>query len=115
MPESESFLSDLQERYPAIYTIVPPPRCSSTAFARVSWEHPSIRYHCHGPFEVTYYMGQGLDRVGAKLERPLDLEALKCFRNPKAGWRDYVGRCLKICLELSDLAEWVRPAAARPA
>ncbi len=67
-------------RYPDIYAIVSPPRCSSTAFARVFWEQPSIRYYSHEPFEVTYYMQQDLDAVIRKLESPLDLERFKCFR-----------------------------------
>ena len=68
-------------RYSDIYVIVSPPRCSSTAFARMFWEQPSVRYYCHEPFEVTYYMGEGLEAVAAQLESPLDLERLKSFSN----------------------------------
>ena len=73
-------------RYPEIYAIVSPPRCSSTAFARVFWEQPSIRYYCHEPFEVTYYMQQDLREVVRKLESPLDLDRLKqCQGRADAG------------------------------
>ncbi len=63
----------IRARHTSIYAIVSPPRCGSTAFARVFWEHPTVRYYCHEPFEVTYYRNQGLDEVAAKLNAPLDL------------------------------------------
>ena len=68
-------------RYSEIYVIVSPPRCSSTAFARAFWEQPSVRYYCHEPFEVTYYLGKGLDEVAENIQSPLDLQQLKSFRN----------------------------------
>jgi len=68
-----------RERHERIYVIVSPPRCSSTAFARVFWEQPSVRYYYHEPFETTYYMGQGLPEVIAKLDAPLDLTTIKHF------------------------------------
>jgi hypothetical protein len=72
----QDFVS-LRDTYPNIYVIVSPPRCSSTAFSRVFWEQPSIRYYSHEPFEVTYYDGQGLDEVIDKLQHPLDLHSVK--------------------------------------
>ncbi len=72
-------LAAASSRYSEIYVIVSPPRCSSTAFARVLWEQPSVRFYCHEPFEVTYYQGKGFDDVVAHLESPLDLEKLKSF------------------------------------
>lgn len=66
----------LRERHDDVFVIVSPPRCSSTAVARLLWEHPSVRYYCHEPFEVTYYEGQGLDAVSRKLAEPLDLSGL---------------------------------------
>ena len=74
----EEFAS-FRDRHERIYVIVSPPRCSSTAFARVFWEQPSVRFYCHEPFEVTYYMGQGLPEVVGKLETPLDLTTIKQF------------------------------------
>ena len=69
-------LARLADRHRDVFVIVSPPRCSSTAVARLLWEHPSVRYYCHEPFEVTYYDGLGLEAVAAKLARPLDLAAL---------------------------------------
>ena len=68
-----------RERHDRIYVIVSPPRCSSTAFARVFWEQPSVRYYYHEPFETTYYKGEGLPEVVAKLDAPLDLTTIKHF------------------------------------
>jgi hypothetical protein len=69
-------LTEIRERHTHVYAIVSPPRCSSTAFARVFWEQPSIGFYCHEPFEVTYYEKQDLDEVVGKLNNPLDLEGL---------------------------------------
>ncbi len=68
-----------RERHEHIYVIVSPPRCSSTAFARVFWEQPSVRYYYHEPFETTYYSGEGLPQVIAKLDAPLDLTTIKHY------------------------------------
>lgn len=68
-----------RERHERIYVIVSPPRCSSTAFARVFWEQPSVRYYYHEPFETTYYQGEGLPEVIAKLDAPLDLTTIKHY------------------------------------
>ena len=73
-------LAGLEERHDDIVVIVSPPRCSSTAVARLLWEHPSVRYYCHEPFEVTYYEGRGLDAVSRKLAEPLDLTDLTSRR-----------------------------------
>ena len=63
----DEFIS-LKNKYEHIYVIVSPPRCSSTAFSRVFWEQPSIRYYCHEPFEVTYFEGAPLNKVVNKLK-----------------------------------------------
>ena len=67
----------LQDQYSQIYLIISPPRCSSTALARVFWEQPSIRYYAHEPFEVVYYENKGLDSVLKKIHNPLDLRRIK--------------------------------------
>lgn len=66
-----------RDRHERIRVVVSPPRCSSTAFARVLWEQPAVRYYYHEPFETTYYRGAGLDEVIAKLDAPLDLTTIK--------------------------------------
>jgi hypothetical protein len=63
----------LQTKHKQIYVVISPPRCSSTAFSRVFWEQPTIRYYSHEPFEVAYYDGQELQAVADKLREPLDL------------------------------------------
>ena len=72
----ESFRK-LLNRHSRVYLVVSPPRCSSTAFARVFWEQPSVRYYCHEPFETTYYLDQSLNEVRRKLESPLDLTNIR--------------------------------------
>jgi hypothetical protein len=67
----------IKEKYDQIYVIISPPRCSSTAFARVFWELPSVRYYAHEPFEGTYFMKQGLDSVLDNLQNPIDLWEVK--------------------------------------
>lgn len=74
--------SKIKDLYGNIYVIISPPRSSSTAFSRVFWEQPSIRFYSHEPFEVTYFEGAGLDQVLEKLENPLDLISIK--KNPSA-------------------------------
>ena len=66
----------LHQKYSSIYAIVSPPRGSSTAFSRVFWELPTVRYYCHEPFEVTYYQDGQLNQVLDKLQHPLDLALL---------------------------------------
>ena len=74
-----SSFASLKELYKNIYVIVSPPRCSSTAFSRVFWEQPSIRYYCHEPFEVSYFDDANLDEVLEKLKHPLDLLPIKSY------------------------------------
>mgnify|MGYP002713077333 CR=1 FL=1 len=68
-----SAFSHLRTKHKTIYSIVSPPRCSSTAFSRVFWEQPSIRYYSHEPFEVVYYENKEIPSVVEKLDHPLDL------------------------------------------
>jgi hypothetical protein len=73
-----SFNTDaLRQKYPQIFTIVSPPRCSSTALARIFWEHPQIRYYAHEPFESMYFLDQDLDGAFDKLMDSMDLKPLK--------------------------------------
>ncbi|MDH3402787.1 MAG: hypothetical protein OES32_06745 [Acidobacteriota bacterium] len=77
--------AEIRDRHSAIYAIVSPPRCSSTAFARVFWEQPTVRFYCHEPFETTYYMGRDQADVVAKMQAPLDLDLLKSTRGDGEG------------------------------
>ncbi len=77
LPAIHKQLEALRRRHRDVVAIVSPPRCSSTAFARMFWEHPAFRYYSHEPFEVTYYDGLGMDAVLEKLRAPLDLS--RCY------------------------------------
>ena len=59
------------------YLIMSPPRCSSTAFARVFWQQPAIGYYSHEPFEVVYYNQEPLPAVIEKLANPLELKEIQ--------------------------------------
>lgn len=67
----------LYDKYEEIIVILSPPRCSSTALARVFWEHPSVRYYAHEPFESLYYDADPIENIFPRLENPLDLTSVK--------------------------------------
>lgn len=69
-------LHDALDAYDEVFVVVSPPRCGSTAFARVLWRNPRIGYYSHEPFEVTYFDDESLDAVAAKLRAPIDLAAV---------------------------------------
>lgn len=78
-PSTQAKFTEIIDHYDDIYVIVSPPRCSSTAFARVFWEQPSVRYYCHEPFEGMYFMGQNLNNVIDNMRTPLDLLDIKSY------------------------------------
>jgi len=84
-PDIKQAIERIRGRYSSIFAIVSPPRCSSTAFARVFWEHSAVGFYCHEPFEVTYYQDQGVEQVLDKLEQPLDLAPIKRAQTQEAG------------------------------
>ncbi len=63
----------LRERHERIFVISSPPRCCSTAFARVFWEHIAIGYYCHEPFESLYYNGANLGDARKNLLHPVEV------------------------------------------
>jgi len=75
----------INDIYDEIFVIMSPPRCSSTAFSRVFWEQPTVRYYSHEPFEIVYYRDQRLTAVAEKLEQPLDLQGVKYHQNGSPG------------------------------
>lgn len=85
MPAAQSNFAKILEEYTDIYVIVSPPRCSSTAFARVFWEQPEVRYYSHEPFEGTYFLGEDLAYVIDNLREPLDLTRIKNFSSHGLG------------------------------
>src|SRR5690348_10229121 len=68
-----SLSEQLKQRYEKIFLIVSPPRCSSTALARVFWHHPSIRYYSHEPYETVYYNDDSTKVAHNNLFDPIDL------------------------------------------
>lgn len=77
IPAIHPAFHEVTKAFNEIYIIVSPPRCSSTAYARVFWEQPSIRYYSHEPFEGMYFMDRDIDYVIHNLRHPLDLERIK--------------------------------------
>lgn len=74
---SEANFNQLFSRYSNTYLIVSPPRCGSTAFARVFWEHPTIGYYYHEPFDIVYHEKADLGAVADKLQNPITLKLLQ--------------------------------------
>ena len=83
--KDQAAFTEIENEYDDIYVIISPPRCSSTAFARVFWEQPTIRYYCHEPFEGMYFTGQGLDDVIENVQNPLDVRDIKSFSRGEHG------------------------------
>jgi hypothetical protein len=73
----EAIRHKLREKHDDVFVIVSPPRCSSTALARVFWEHPSVRYYCHEPFESHYYSQDPVETAMEKINNSLDLQRVK--------------------------------------
>eukprot|EP00658_Telonema_sp_P-2_P007889 TRINITY_DN1293_c0_g1_i1.p1 TRINITY_DN1293_c0_g1~~TRINITY_DN1293_c0_g1_i1.p1 ORF type:complete len:356 (+),score=93.50 TRINITY_DN1293_c0_g1_i1:89-1156(+) len=47
--------------YSDVYVVMSPPRCCSTAVARVLWEVPGVTNYSHEPYEPVYYQNASLD------------------------------------------------------
>ena len=72
--ESDS-ISSITNKYKNIYIIIGPPRTGSTAFGRVFWGHPEIKYYSHEPFEINYFNNAEVEDSLNKIENPtLDIE-----------------------------------------
>jgi hypothetical protein len=83
--KSKTEIIKVQAKYDRIFVIVSPPRCASTALARMFWEQPSIRYYCHEPFEAVYYDQQPISDAFIRLKSPIDLEELYPGKTPARG------------------------------
>ena len=75
---STSFLAEHSD----IYVVVSPPRTASTAFARVLWNNPSIRYYAHEPFEYDYFKVPEVPRAWESAREAIDLSD---FTGAKSG------------------------------
>jgi hypothetical protein len=66
----------VRERHGEVLLIVAPPRTASTALARVLWNHPSVGFYSHEPFEPTYYRDAPASVAAELLEAPEPVSAL---------------------------------------
>lgn len=66
----------LRERHGEVYVLLGPPRTASTAVSRILWNHPSVGWYAHEPFEPTWYEGAGVERAAELLEAPERVTAL---------------------------------------
>lgn len=64
-------LDELAQAYDNIYIILSPPRCASTALARIFWEHEASRCYVHEPFDLCYHRQEPLARAIEALNDPL--------------------------------------------
>ncbi len=67
-------LEKIKQTYNEIYIILSPPRCSSTTLARVFWEHPTIGFYSHEPYEVVYHHQMSLEHAYHFIENPIPLK-----------------------------------------
>jgi len=72
-----AFASNLREQYDDIFIILSPPRCSSTALARVFWECPAVNFYCHEPFDIVYHRHAFDADALRTMEIPIDLKPIK--------------------------------------
>lgn len=70
-------LLNIRKRFQHVYLVLSPPRCSSTAFARVFWENTSIGYYSHEPFDIIYHSKYSLLNVLQTLLHPIKLTNFK--------------------------------------
>lgn len=55
--------------------LISPPRTGSTAVARMLWQHPAFRYHCHEPFEAMYWGDKGFESAADVLLHPMEVSS----------------------------------------
>lgn len=66
-------LENALNEYDEKYLIISPPRCASTAIARVFWNIEAVQYYSHEPFEKLYFNGEDLSTVTDDIRHPFDL------------------------------------------
>lgn len=65
-----SLAARLRERHGEVYVLLGPPRTASTAISRILWNHPSVGWYAHEPFEPTWYERASVERAEELLEAP---------------------------------------------
>jgi len=73
----KAVLAAIHATYNDVYIVLAPPRCSSTAFARVFWEHPSINFYSHEPFDAAYYQKHDVVSVLQTIEHATNIRPYK--------------------------------------
>jgi hypothetical protein len=73
-------LRRVRERHGEVLLIVAPPRTASTALARILWNHPSVGFYSHEPFEPTYYRDAPASAAADLLEAPAPIAHLNPAR-----------------------------------
>jgi Sulfotransferase domain len=98
----------LRERHGEVYVLLGPPRSASTAVARILWNHPTVGWYSHEPFEPTWYQAAGVERVAEMLDAPEPVAGL--------GGRG-AGRALvvkEMTFQVGDAFPLLAPLATRP-
>jgi sulfotransferase family protein len=80
-----SGFSRVRERHGDVLAIVAPPRTASTALARILWNHPSVGFYSHEPFEPTWYRGAGPEVAAELLESATPVGELDPSRSAPVG------------------------------
>jgi hypothetical protein len=73
---SSALAARLRERHGEVYVLIGPPRTASTAVSRILWNHPTVGWYAHEPFEPTWYEHAGVARAEELLEAPEAVGAL---------------------------------------
>lgn len=63
-------LERVRERHGEVLAIVAPPRTASTALARILWNHTTVGWYSHEPFEATWYQHAPPERAAELLTAP---------------------------------------------
>lgn len=70
---AEVVISEVKYMFDPIQVIVSPPRCASTAIARLFWQHPLFGHYAHEPFETKYFRKASLIESMSNIRFPIDL------------------------------------------
>lgn len=81
----ETIRFSIQKRFSKIVVVISPPRCGSTVFSRVIWNHPSIEYYSHEPFEKAYYTENTLADSFQQVLSPLSSQEVNSPNNRSNG------------------------------
>jgi hypothetical protein len=73
---SAALAERLRARHGDVYVLIGPPRTASTAVSRILWNHPTVGWYAHEPFEPTWYEDAPVERAEELLEAPEAVGAL---------------------------------------